>query len=51
MKFKRLVNAVIAVAMVGINIFNGILPVLAAGEEDPTIQNPDPVTLDDRVVL
>ena len=51
MKFKRLMNAVVAVAMVGINIFNGILPVLAAGEEDPTIQNPDPVTLDDGVVL
>ncbi len=51
MKIKRLMNAVVAVAMVGINVFSGILPVIAADGDDPTIQNPDPVTLEDGVVL
>ena len=34
MKIKRLMNAVVAVAMVGINIGGGVIPVLAAAGDD-----------------
>lgn len=50
MKFRRLVSAVLAVVMVGISIFNGILPVMA-DTSDSTVQNSGPVELGDGVIL
>ena len=50
MKFRRLASAMLAVVMVGVSIFNGILPVMA-DTGDSTIQNPGSVELGDGVVL
>lgn len=50
MKFRRLTSAFLAVVMVGVNIFNGLLPVVAAAD-DPTVRNPEPIELDDGVIL
>ena len=50
MKFRRLASAMLAVVMVGVSIFNGILPAMA-DTGDSTIQNPGSVELGDGVVL
>ena len=47
MKFKRLFAAVLAVVMVGVNVFNGVLPVMAAEGDDPTVRNPEPYHVQD----
>lgn len=46
MKLKRLLYMALAVAMVGINIGNGIMPVMAAGANS-SVKNPDPVRIPD----
>ena len=50
MKFRRLASAMLAVVMVGVSIFNGILPVMA-DTSDSTVQNSGPVELGDGVIL
>lgn len=50
MKFKRIASAFLAFVMVGVNVFNGLVPALA-DTEDNTVQNPDPNRLEDGVVL
>ncbi len=50
MKFKRLASAFLAVVMVGVNVFNGFIPVLADAE-DNTVQNFGPNELEDGVKL
>lgn len=50
MKFRRFASAFLAVVMVGVNVFNGLLPVLADAE-DPTVHNSGPTELDDGVKL
>ena len=50
MKFRRLASAMLAVVMVGVSIFNGILPVMA-DTSDSTVQNPGSVELGDGVIL
>lgn len=45
MRFKKLVNAFIAVGLVSVNILGCVLPVIAADEEDPTIHNESPTII------
>ena len=47
MKLRRLASAFLAVVIVGVNVLNGVLPVMA-DEGDPTIKNPDGPTIIDE---